>query len=462
MTNPYRALPSVDRLLADQRVAPLAVRHGHDAVVGIARAVLEEYRAEVERTGAPPQQAPEDAVVERARTLEPSLRNVINATGVVIHTNLGRAPLSKAAIAAMAEAGRGYSNLEFDLEGGTRGSRFSHLTDLLCRVTGAEDALAVNNNASALLLALAALTSGREVIISRGQLVEIGGGFRIPDVMSQSGARLMEVGTTNRTYTRDYAEAVGEETAALLRVHSSNFRVVGFTQSAPLGELASLARERGLLLIDDVGSGALLDTRQYGLAEEPLVQDSIAAGADVVLFSGDKLLGGPQAGIAAGQAGAIDAMRRHPLARATRMDKSSIAGLAATLRHYARGEATDEVPVWRMIAAPLDRLRRRARRWARACGGHAEVVVGRSMIGGGSLPGEGLASALCSIAAPDGDATGLAAALRAAEPPVIARIEHDRVLLDPRTVEPAEDRLVEAALRQACAREAGTGESAGR
>lgn len=273
MTNPYRALPSVDRLLADRRVAPLAVRHGHDAVVGIARAVLEEYRAQVERTGAPPEQAPEEAVVERARTLEPGLRSVINATGVVIHTNLGRAPLSNAAIEAMAEAGRGYSNLEFDVEAGTRGSRFSHLTGLLCRVTGAEDALAVNNNASALLLALSALASGREVIISRGQLVEIGGGFRIPDVMRQSGARLVEVGTTNRTYTRDYAEAVSEETAALLRVHSSNFRVVGFTQSAPLGELASVARERGLLLIDDVGSGALLDTRQYGLAEEPLVQD---------------------------------------------------------------------------------------------------------------------------------------------------------------------------------------------
>ena len=462
MTNPYRALPSVDRLLAHQRVAPLAVRHGHAAVVGIARAVLEEYRAAVERTGAPPQQAPEDAVVERARTLEPSLRSVINATGGIIHTNLGRAPLSDAASEAMAEAGRGYSNLEFDLESGTRGSRFSHLTDVLCRVTGAEDALAVNNNASALLLALAALASGREVIISRGQLVEIGGGFRIPDVMSQSGARLVEVGTTNRTYTRDYAEAVGDDTAALLRVHASNFRVIGFTQSASLAELASLARERGLLLIDDVGSGALLDTRQYGLAEEPLVQDSIAAGADVVLFSGDKLLGGPQAGIAAGKAGAIEAMRRHPLARATRMDKSSIAGLAATLRHYDRGEATDEVPVWRMIAAPLDRLRHRARRWARACGGHAEVVDGRSMIGGGSLPGEDLPSALCSIAPPDGDATGLAAALRAAEPPLIARIEHDHVLLDPRTVEPAEDRLVEAALRAACAPEAGTGESAGR
>ena len=470
LTNPYRSLPSVDLLLADEQVAPLARRHGHDALLGIARAVLEEYRVEVERTGAAPDRPPAEAVVERARSLGPTLRGVINASGVIIHTNLGRAPLSAAAIEAMAAAGRGYSNLEFDLDAGERGSRFAHLTDLLCRVTGAEAGIAVNNNASALLLALSALAVGGEVVISRGQLVEIGGGFRIPDVMRQSGARLVEVGTTNRTYLRDYAEAITDQTVALLRVHASNFRVVGFTESAPLTGLAALARERGLLLIDDVGSGALLDTRPYGLAEEPLVQDSVAAGADVVLFSGDKLVGGPQAGIAVGSAEPIASMRRHPLARALRMDKSSIAGLAATLEHFARGEATSEVPVWRMIAAPLDRLRRRARRWARACDGHAEVVPGTSMVGGGSLPGEGLDGALCAIAPPGGDATSFAATLRAAEPPVIARIERDRVLLDPRTVDPAEDRLVEAALRAACAehvagrdaKERDAGESAGR
>ncbi len=468
MSNPYRSLPSVERLLADDLIAPLAARHGHDAVVEIARAVLDEYRGEVERTGTPPARPPAEAVVERARALRRSLRRAINATGIVIHTNLGRAPLSEATIEAMAEAGRGYSNLEFDLESGERGSRHAHLSGLLRRITGAEAGIAVNNNASALLLSLSALARGGEVIISRGQMIEIGGGFRIPDVMRQSGATLVEVGTTNRTYTRDYAEAITEQTVALLRVHSSNFRVVGFTESAPLSELGALARERGLLLIDDVGSGALLDTRPYGMFEEPMVQDSVAAGADVVLFSGDKLVGGPQAGIAAGKSEPIEAMQRHPLARAMRMDKSSIAGLAATLEHYARGEAIEAVPVWRMIAAPLDGLRRRARRWARAAGERAEVVAGRSMVGGGSLPGEGQESALCAIAPPQG-ATAFAAALRANDPPVVARIDHDRVLLDPRTVDPSEDRAVEAALRALCAPDAtpdgapdGAGDSAGR
>jgi L-seryl-tRNA(Ser) seleniumtransferase len=451
--NPYRGLPAIDRLLADAQVAPLAERHGHDAIVRIARAVLDEYRAEIERAGAPPARSPAEAVAERAEALEPSLRRVVNATGVVIHTNLGRAPLSAAAIEAMAAASEGYSNLEFDLDGGARGSRFSHLSELLARVTGAEAGIAVNNNASALLLALSALCAESEVVISRGQLVEIGGGFRIPDVMRQSGARLVEVGTTNRTYLRDYAEAIGDDTAALLRVHASNFRVVGFTEEAPLEGLAALARERGLLLIDDLGSGALLDTREHGLAAEPTVQASVAAGADVTLFSGDKLIGGPQAGIAVGTEATLEVMQRHPLARAMRMDKASIAGLAATLGHYARGEAVEAIPVWRMIAAPLDELRRRASGWADACGdgAAAEVVAGRSMIGGGSLPEEGLDTALCAIAAPPGGADALTAALRSASLPIVARIEHDRVLLDPRTVEPADDAHVAATLREATA-----------
>ena len=277
MTNPYRELPAIDRLLADEQVAPLAARHGHDAVVQIARAVLDEYRTEIERAGAAPSRPAAQAVAERAAALEPSLRRVVNATGVVIHTNLGRAPLSAETIAAMAAASEGYSNLEFDLAAGERGSRFSHLSELLARVTGAEAGFAVNNNASALLLALSALCAGREVVISRGQLVEIGGGFRIPDVMRQSGATLVEVGTTNRTYLRDYAEAISDQTVALLRVHASNFRVIGFTEEAPLQRLASLARERGLLLLDDLGSGALLDTRPYGLAPEPLVRESVPA-----------------------------------------------------------------------------------------------------------------------------------------------------------------------------------------
>ncbi len=450
MSNPadlYRRLPSVERLITDHRVAPLVVEHGHASVVDLARSMLDEYREIAERTGALPAVEVAEALAERAReAFRPSLRRVINATGVVIHTNLGRTPLSEPTIEAMAAAGRGYSNLEFDLEAGERGSRFTHLTALLCRVTGAEDGIAVNNNASALLLALAALSAGREVIISRGQLVEIGGGFRIPDVMRQSGATLVEVGTTNRTYARDYAEAVTERTAAILRVHTSNFRVVGFTEVAALDELAALARERELLLIDDLGSGALLDTRPYGLAAEPLVQTSVAAGADVVLFSGDKLVGGPQAGIAVGRTAAIAQMRRHPLARAVRMDKSSIAGLATTLDHYARGEAVERVPVWRMIALTPDELRERARRLVNAAGERGSLRDGSSMIGGGSLPGEGLPTTLCAIEAP-GAANDLAAALRAHDPPIVARVQDGLVLLDPRTIDSDELPDVERALR---------------
>ena len=460
----YRDLPSVERLLTDERVASLTARHGHDTMVDLARSVLAEYREAVRRHDGVPAQPLVDAVVKRAARFEPSLRRVINATGVVIHTNLGRAPLAPSALAAMAAAGAGYSNLEYDIEAGARGSRFTHLSSLLCRVTGAAAAIAVNNNASALVLALAALAHDREVIISRGQLVEIGGGFRIPDVMRQSGANLVEVGTTNRTYVRDYADATTERTAALLRVHASNFRVVGFTEQPDIEQLATLARERELLLIDDVGSGALLDTRPFGLAQEPLVQASVAAGADVVLFSGDKLLGGPQAGIAVGHAGSIERMQRHPLARALRMDKASIAALAATLQHYARGDALEQIPVWRMISASLDGLRERAERWASAAGAGAEVTGGRSMIGGGSLPGEAVGTALTAIEPPGGEADALAAALRAGDPAIVARIEHGRVLLDPRTVDPSEDDAVEQALRRtlAAAGAGGSGGSAGR
>lgn len=443
--NPYRDLPSVDRLLADPRVAALAVERGHDPVASLAREVLEGYRAAIASSAALPAPTVVEAVLARAETLRPSLRSVVNATGVIIHTNLGRAPLSRSASKAVERASAGYSNLEFDLDAGERGTRFSHLDTALCRITGAEAGIAVNNNASALLLALAALCRDREVIISRGQLVEIGGGFRIPDVLRQSGATLVEVGTTNRTYVRDYAEAITERTAAILRVHSSNFRVVGFTEQPSLSGLASLARERGLLLLDDLGSGALLDTRAYGLAPEPLVQDSVRAGADVVLFSGDKLLGGPQAGIAAGRTEVIEAMRRHPLARAVRIDKASIAALAATLDHYAKGEAEREVPVWRMIALPLASIEARAERWADAGGTAATVEACESTVGGGSLPGESLPSAACVLTSPSG-AEAFATALRAADPPIVARIHEDRVWLDPRTVHPSEDGHVEVTL----------------
>ncbi|HWC28667.1 MAG TPA: L-seryl-tRNA(Sec) selenium transferase, partial [Dehalococcoidia bacterium] len=388
MSNEYRRLPSVDRMLTLEALRRVAAELGSVAVTEAVRAELADRRAALRNGGA---EVSPDAIavaaVERAyASLRASLRPVINATGVIIHTNLGRAPLSDAAVAAMAAVGRGYSNLEYSLDAGERGSRYDHLEALLCRVTGAEAAIAVNNNAAALLLTLSALAQDREVVISRGQLVEIGGGFRIPDVMAQSGAKLVEVGTTNRTYLRDYEAAIGESTAALMRVHASNFRVIGFVESTSLAELAGLARRRGLLLLDDLGSGCLLDTRPYGLIEEPTPQQSLRDGADLVLFSGDKLLGGPQAGIIAGKRELIATLRRHPLARALRMDKSNIAALNATLLHYVKGEAEREVPVWRMIATPLSEVTARARRWARLVGEGATVVDGRSMVGGGSLP----------------------------------------------------------------------------
>lgn len=454
MTNQYRRLPSVDRVLADEALQRAASEVGSAAATEAVRAELAERRAALRNGGADVSLASiAGAASERAyASLRASLRPVINATGVIIHTNLGRAPLSDAAITAMSAVGRGYSNLEFELEAGERGSRYDHVEALLCRVTGAEAAIAVNNNAAALLLVLSALAHEQEVVISRGQLVEIGGGFRIPDVMAQSGARLVEVGTTNRTYVRDYEDAIGEETVALMRVHSSNFRVVGFVESAPLREQAALAHQRGLLLLDDLGSGCLLDTRRYGLDVEPTPQESLRDGADLVMFSGDKLLGGPQAGIVVGKKELIAKLRRHPLARALRMDKASIAGLNATLLHYAKGEAEREVPVWRMIATPLSEITARARRWARLIGEGALVVDGRSMIGGGSLPEESLPTKLVAIPVASGAALdALAKRLRLGETPVVARIVDGRLLLDPRTVERRDDAALVRAVKAALA-----------
>ena len=330
---------------------------------------------------------------------------MINATGVVIHTNLGRAPLSDAAIEAMRDAAH-YSNLEFDLATGARGSRADHLDQLLRALTGAEAAVVVNNNAAALYLALSAHAQGRGVIVSRGQAVEIGGGFRIPDVLRQSGATLVEVGTTNRTRAADYRNALNDQTAALLRVHTSNFRVIGFTEAAPLDALREVADEGGALLIDDIGSGCLLETRDYGLSHEPQPQESVAAGSDLVLFSGDKLLGGPQAGIIVGREAAVGPLRSHPLMRVLRPDKTTIAALAATLQHYLRGEAATHIPVWRMIAAEPGELRERAESW-RASLGCGSVVSDQSPIGGGSLPGDTRPTSVLRLPHPE-----LAATLR--------------------------------------------------
>ena len=449
MTNSFQSLPSVDRLLLSEALKSAIAELGRETVKRAVRDELEVRRQQIgngdgERAGA----ALLEAINRRAyASVEPSLKPVINATGVIIHTNLGRAPLSDATIEAMATAGRFYSNLEFDLESGARGSRYDHLEELLVRVTGAEAAMAVNNNAAALLLALSALCQGREVVISRGQLVEIGGGFRVPDVMAQSGAHLVEVGTTNRTRLTDYGAAIGENTAALMRVHESNFRVIGFTESVSIDDLAALARERGVLSLDDLGSGCLIDPRPYGLAPEPTPQSSLRAGADLVLFSGDKLLGGPQAGIIVGRTDLITVLRRHPLARALRLDKTSIAGLNATLLHYVKGEATREVPVWRMIASPLAELDERAAHWAREIGSGSHVVDGESMVGGGSLPGESLPTRLLSIPVLGRSADDLARALRAGTTPVVGRIDHDELRFDPRTVDPRQDDALIEALR---------------
>ena len=420
----------------------LVQTYSHDLVVEGLRQALDAARQAI-LAGGPA--ASHDELASRAadilrQQLRPTIRPVINATGVIIHTNLGRALLSPAARAAMEQAARSYSNLEYDLKAGQRGSRYVHAEELLCRLTGAEAALVVNNNAGAVLLILSALARGREVIISRGQLVEIGGGFRIPDVMRQSGAILVEVGTTNRTHRRDYEAAITDQTAMLLRVHRSNFRLTGFVTEPTLAEMADLAHSQGLLVGDDLGSGTLLDTADYGLAHEPTIQESLAAGADIVSCSGDKLLGGPQAGIILGHADLIAQLRRFPLTRALRVDKTTLAGLQATLLHYVKGEATREVPVWRMIAIPLEALAVRAEAWARrlaAAGLRSKVRDGRSAVGGGSLPGETLPTRLLALLEPSPER--LASFLRHADPPVIARVEDEQLVLDPRTVQPEEE-----------------------
>ena len=443
MSSAYRQLPAVETLVQAIQRHTNGIAQPHELLVDAARAELDAARCAIAGGAAAPSiEQLIDTTIARSRSIaQPSLRPLINATGVIIQTNLGRAPLSDAALRAMREVGMGYSNLEYDLAAGERGSRAAHLAGLLCRLTGAEAALAVNNNAAAIYLALSALASGREVIISRGQAVEIGGGFRIPDVLRQSGATLVEVGTTHRTYARDYADAIGPQTALLMRIHTSNFKLVGFTHETPLCDMAEVAHaQHGVAVLDDLGSGTLLPTAPYGLAPEPTVQESLAAGADLVTFSGDKLLGGPQAGLIVGRATLIAKLRSHPLARALRVDKTTLAGLEATLLAYLNGRATSDIPVWRMIAATPELLRTRAERIAAAIGGGAMVLACASAVGGGSLPGETLPSFAVAIGgAPD----DLARRLRQGTPPVIGRIADDRLLLDVRTVlEEQEETLI--------------------
>jgi len=451
--NEFRKLPSVEKVLSDERLIRFHDKYQHDILVNIIRHRIEHFQILIrEGSPAPLFNTIIESVLNQLNALDrPSLQPVINATGVILHTNLGRAPLSRETIAAMETVSKGYSNLEFEMDTGTRGSRHVHVESLLCQVTGAESAMVVNNNAAGVLLGLSALAQGKEVIVSRGQAVEIGGSFRVPDVMLQSGARLVEVGTTNCTYINDYDQAVTDQTAGLLRVHSSNFKVVGFTTDVAIEEMAALAKKRNLLLFDDVGSGCLLDTTAFGLAPEPMIQKSIAAGVGLVFFSGDKLLGGPQAGIIAGKKSFIERLKKHPLARAFRVDKTRLAGIAATLTHYLRGEALIKIPVWQMIAMPISDIERRANAWTEALNGQGKVIDGESMVGGGSLPGGTLPTKLVAIgdSAQKEDDTGqkLAVALRRQDIPVIGRISENQLLLDPRTVLPEEDEIVVQTLK---------------
>lgn len=446
-----RKLPQVDRVIARLGGLP------HPMAADAARSAIEEARTGILSGSAAPE---EDALVERAKVLarlssRGRLTKVINATGVILHTNLGRAPLSVEAIEAIEATASGYSNLEYDLARGSRGSRYEHATGLLRTITGAEAALVVNNNAAAVLLGLAAIARGREVIISRGELIEIGGGFRIPEILGESGAVLKEVGTTNRTHLRDYERAIGPQTAAIMKVHPSNYRVTGFAASVDAGDLVPLARDRGLTMIHDLGSGLL--RRSIGghepswLADEPTVEDALTQGADVVTFSGDKLLGGPQSGIILGRSAAIEKMHRAPLLRAFRIDKSTIAALEATLIAYASGREAD-LPVWRMALADVTAIEARAvsvRGTLQDAAAKVSTSDGASTTGGGSLPGGAIPTVLLEISPRRTSPDDLIAELLDGEPPIVARIDADRVIVDLRTVSPDDDVTVATSLQRA-------------
>ena len=452
----FRVIPSIDVVRHLPAAQMLAAQFGDAAVLDALRESTAALRVRLADGTATPTTSDDavrwieaDATARLQRAATPSLRPVINATGVIVHTNLGRAPLSPAALARLVEVGAGYTNLEYDLSAGRRGARDTHAEALLCRLTGAEAAVVVNNCAAATMLALSALARGREVVISRAELVEIGGGFRVPDIMAQSGARLREVGTTNRTRIGDYALAIGDRTGALLRVHPSNFRIEGFTERASLTDLVGLARRFSLPLIEDLGSGHCAHTAPTiaGLDTEPTVRQSVAAGVDIVCFSGDKLLGGPQAGIIVGRSEWVSRLRRHPLMRALRVDKLTYGALEGTLGEHLAERALETVPVLRMASLPVEAIAVRAGILAgalRDAGVSVAVIDGQSTIGGGSAPGSALPTRLLALTHSTLSADALESALRALDPPVIARIEDDMVLIDLRTVAPADDqRLAE-------------------
>ncbi len=456
-----RSLPSVDQIL--RRLADRAELHGvtRPRLTALVRDALDQERARVLQDHAAPVEAETLAarVVERARQAGPfSLRPVINAQGVVLHTNLGRALMSPLALERLQAVATSYSNLELDLARKERGSRYSHVEALLQRLTGAEDALVVNNNAAAVLLALETLAHGREVIVSRGELIEIGGEFRIPDIMLRSGAVLREVGATNRTHLRDYAEAITSSTALLLKVHTSNYRVVGFTAEVSSRELVELGRERGIPVMEDLGSGSLVDLRPWGFPYEPTVPETVASGVDLVSFSGDKLLGGPQAGIVVGRRAVVSRLKKNPWNRALRIDKFTIAALEATLHAYEAGTALQTVPTLAMLTEPLAAVRSRARRVLRQLAPDVRERLGASLaddlaqVGGGALPTVELPTVAVAVGTSSAAAMRLDEALRVGDPPVVGRITHDRLFLDCRTVLPAQVKALAGALTIAAAR----------
>lgn len=447
-----RSLPSVDRVIGDAQLATVRDNFPWHTIATLVREELDSARAAIARGASAPTVAQLTSKVIHLTDQfgQTGPRSVINATGVVLHTNLGRAPLSEAATQAIMQSASSYSDLEYSITEGGRGSRQQHVDRLITLVTGAESAFVVNNNASALLLSLAALANGKEVIVSRGQAVEVGGGFRIPDVMRQSGAKLIEVGTTNRTYSLDYEEAITPQTAALLKVHTSNFRISGFTKSPDLEDLVGLARTNGIPMIYDLGSGCLADTHTFGLSHEPTVQESVMAGVNLTLFSGDKLLGGPQAGIVVGDREIVDQLAKHPLARAFRIDKLSLAGLAATFLHYLQDEHIDKIPVWKMISATDTEIKARAQRWADRIGTQATVEPAHSTIGGGSMPDQVLPTWIVAIRPQFTSPQKLAIQLRTSNPPIIARVIDQKVALDPRTVLTVDEETLIQTVRNSC------------
>ena len=456
----YRSIPKVDVLLENQAIQEMIERYSRDSVMEAIRAEMDDLRAFI--GGCDEEDKAQEQIallvshigdaVEKMHT--PNMKKVINGTGTILHTNLGRAPISREHMRKAFDIVTGYSNLEYNLEKGRRGERYSHFEKLLCKITGAEAAMAVNNNASSVLLILSSLAKGGEVIVSRGELIEIGGKFRIPDVMTQSGATLVEVGTTNKTHVSDYEENITEETKALLKVHTSNYKIVGFTESVGIDELMPIAKEHDIPVIEDLGSGVLIDLSKYGLTYEPTVQEPVAKGADVVCFSGDKLFGGPQAGIIVGKKKYIDMMKKNQLTRALRIDKFTAAALELVLQEYLSEEqAVQHIPVLRMITEPLDEVARRARSLARTIRStdipaKVDVVSCESQIGGGSLPMERIPSMAVAIRPKYESVAALEDQMRHLTVPMIPRTVNDTIMLDVRTIETEDFKLIAAELQE--------------